>query len=99
MKYIRSPELIKEYKKRMNESVVEHKDLNHGIQCPQWLIDRMEALKKKPRPSDEEVRTFFEAANRIQAACSIMYDSPPSSTLYYLEKYSRIMHGKKKNNL
>ena len=30
--------------------------------APQWLVDRMEALKKLPPPTLEEVRIQFEAS-------------------------------------
>jgi hypothetical protein len=34
--------------------------------APQWLIDRMEALKKLPPPTLEEVRAQFEASAKFR---------------------------------
>ncbi len=32
------------------------------IKAPQWLVDRMESLKKLPRPTLEEVRIQMKAS-------------------------------------
>lgn len=34
--------------------------------CPQWLVDRMEALKKLPPPTLEEVETQFRASAKFR---------------------------------
>ena len=36
------------------------------IPAPQWLIDRMEALKKLPPPTLDDVRTQFSASAELR---------------------------------
>lgn len=36
------------------------------LPAPQWLVDRMEALKKLPPPTLEEVRIQFAASARYE---------------------------------
>lgn len=42
------------------------RNANEVCKAPQWLIDRMEALKKMPPPTLEEVRQQFEAGKKWQ---------------------------------
>lgn len=36
------------------------------LPAPQWLVDRMEAIRKLPPPTIEEVRTQFRASYRFR---------------------------------
>ncbi len=47
---------------RDNEILMKEDRLANVIPAPQWLIDRMEKLRKLPPPTLEEVRTQFSAS-------------------------------------
>ena len=50
-----------EQRKQFREEARSHRET---IGAPQWLIDRMEALKKLPPPTLEEVETSFRASEK-----------------------------------
>lgn len=50
-----------EQRKQFREEARSHRET---IGAPQWLIDRMEALKKLPPPTLEQVRAQWEASER-----------------------------------